>query len=315
MRSKRRGQRILRLARVAFTVGIIFFLVWQLRNVRVQDLIEGLPLDPWFYVLLILIYFLLPTVQFLAYRMVWDFSLASAYRAFIKKRILNKEVLGYSGELYLFTWAQDHVGHSSRSIIECIRDMNIISAAASTLVAIILVVVFAFVGQVNVSEVIPKTHFTVVILGVIMILVVVLATLKWRRKIFSMPWMVTRMIFGLHVGRLIVRQVLEIGMWHLAMPEVPIQVWFTYAAVTIIVNQIPFTPSQDLITMAVAVSIADVMAVSEVHIAALFGAVAIVNRLINLIFFATLSVGLPENTGISTVTKHRLGASTDSETP
>jgi len=313
LRSTPKGQRILRVARAAFTIGIIVFLIWQLQSVQIQDVIQGLPLNPWFYVLLIIVYFLLPTIQFLAYRLVWDFRPGQAFRAFIKKRILNKEVLGYSGELYLYSWAQDHVQNSSQTIFECIRDMNIISAVASTVIAIVLVVFFAFEGKVNIREVIPETHSVLVIVGAVVTLIVVLVVLRWRQYFFSMPWKVTQMVFGLHIARLLVRQAVEIGMWHVAMPEVPIEVWFTYAAISIIVNQIPLIPSQDLVTAVVAVSIAEVMAVSEAHIAAVFGAVAIVNRLINLIFFATLSVRLPENTDVNTVTKPYLSASSNSE--
>ncbi|MCY4232842.1 MAG: hypothetical protein OXE59_03740 [Bacteroidetes bacterium] len=300
LRSTRQGQVALRVTRGVFTLGIILFLIWQLRNVEFQDVIHGLPLNLWFYLLLIMVYFLLPTIQFLAYRLVWQFRPGSAYRAFIKKRILNKEVLGYSGELYLFSWAKDHIEHSSKLIFEHIRDMNIISAIASTLIAIVLVGFFAFEGQVNIRDLISVTHSAFFLIGAVVTLIVALVVVKYRRKLFSMPWRATRIIFSLHIARLVVRQVLEITMWHLAMPEVPIEVWFTYAAVSIIVNQIPFIPSQDLVTLAVAVSIADVMAVSEAQITALFGAVAIVNRLINLIFFASLSIRVPENSDMIT---------------
>ncbi|MCY4000713.1 MAG: hypothetical protein OXF06_08130 [Bacteroidetes bacterium] len=306
------GRRITRVMRIAFTVGVIAFLVWQLREVEFREVFLGLPRNPLFYLLLITLYFLLPAVQFLAYRVVWDFSPAAAIRAFIKKRILNKEVLGYSGEIYLYTWAKDHVQQSGRSLMECIRDMNIISAGASTLSAVILIVFFAWEGQVNIRDLIPGIHSAFLIGAVGVTIVILVIVFKWRRWLFSMPWKATRIIFGLHISRLVVRQVLEISMWHLAMPEVPLEIWFTYAAVSIIINQIPFIPSQDLLTMAIAVSMAGAMTVSEAHIAALFGAVALVNRLINLIFFATLSIQPPKNSDLVSVTKPHLNASKES---
>jgi len=130
-----RGRRILRVVQTAFTIGIVLFLVWKLRAVEFQEVLQGLPKSPGFYVLLVALYFLLPTIQILAYRSVWDFRLGAGIKAFIKKRILNKDVLGYSGEVYLFAWAQKHVDLSRRALLESVRDMNIISAAASTLMA------------------------------------------------------------------------------------------------------------------------------------------------------------------------------------
>ncbi len=290
----RRGKRILRIARASFTISIVLFMVWQLREVEFRSVFQGLPRNPGFYVLLVVLYFLLPVIQFLAYRVVWDFRPGPAIRAFIKKRILNRDVLGYSGEVYIFAWARDHVAMRSRALMECIRDMNIISAVASTLIAILLLAFFALEGQVNVRDLIGETQAAVLIGGIggsLILFVIVFTRRKW---LFSMPWKQTRIVFGLHVVRVLVRQLLEITMWHLAMPEVPLETWFTYAAASIIVYRLPFIPNQDLLTMAVAVSIAGAMTVSEAHIAAVFGAVALVNRLINLLFFATLSVRLPK---------------------
>lgn len=289
----RRGKRILRIARISFTIGIVFFIVWQLREVQFRSVLQGLPRNPWFYVLLVVLYFLLPTIQFLAYRVVWDFRPGPAIRAFIKKRILNREVLGYSGEVYIFAWARDHIAQSSRSLMECIRDMNIISAVASTLTAVLLLAFFALEGQVNVRDLIGETQATVLIGGIggtLILLVLVFTRRKW---LFSMPWKQTRMVFGLHAARVVVRQVLEITMWHLAMPEVSIEIWFTYAAIFIIVYRLPFIP-QDLLMTGVAVGIAGAMTVSEAHILALFGIVPLANRLISLFFFTTLSVHTPK---------------------
>lgn len=290
----RRGRRILRIARISFTIGIILFIVWQLREVEFRSVLQGLPRNPGFYVLLVVLYILLPTIQFLAYRVVWDFRPGHAIRAFIKKRILNREVLGYSGEVYIFAWARDHIAMSNRSLMECIRDMNIISAVASTLTAVLLLAFFALEGQVNVRNLIGETQAAVLIGGIggtLILLAIVFTRRKW---LFSMPWKQTRIIFGLHVARVLVRQVLEITMWHFAMPGVSIETWFTYAAASIIVYRLPFIPNQDLLMTGVAVSIAGVMGVSEAHILALFGIVPLANRLISLFFFTTLSVHTPK---------------------
>ena len=312
LRATRRGRRILRSTRVVFTISIVLFLVWKLSEVKFHDVLTGLPRNPGFYVLLVLLYFLLPATQFLAYRVVWKFRPGPAFRAFIKKRILNKDVLGYSGELYIFSWAQDHVEQPSQSLLECVRDMNIISAAASTLIAVLLLPFFALEGQVNIRDLIPEAHAVALVGGVAITLILLILIFKWRQRLFSMPWKATRIIFGLHIARLLLWHVLEISLWHLAMPEVPLQTWFTYAAVSIIIIRIPFIPNHDLLTMAAAMSMAEAMTVSEADIAALFGAVALVNRLINLIFFVTLSVRVPAKTDSDPVTKSTLEASTNS---
>lgn len=297
-----RGRRILRVVQTALTIGIILFLVWKLRAVEFREVLQGLPQNPGFYVLLVALYFLLPTIQILAYRSVWDFRLGAGIKAFIKKRILNKDVLGYSGEVYLFAWAQKQVDLPRRALMESVRDMNIISAAASTLMAVLLLAFFVLEGRINIQDLIGERQaFALVGAGVFTIILLLIIFTR-RRWLFSMPWRATRIVFGLHITRVLLRQVLEISMWHLAMPEVPLQTWFTYAALSIIVTRIPIS-NQDLLFMGLGVSIAGAMTVSEAHIAALFGAVALVHRLINLLFFAILSVRLPQGEDREPVTK------------
>lgn len=303
-----RGRRILRVVRMVFTIGIILFLIWELRILEFRQVLQGLPQNPGFYVLLVALYFLLPTIQILAYRSVWDFRLGAGIKAFIKKRILNKDVLGYSGEVYLFAWAQKQVDLPRRALMESVRDMNVISAAASTLMAALLLAFFVLEGQINIQDLIGERQaFALVGAGVFTIILFLI--IFARRRFFSMPWRATRIVFGLHITRVLARQVLEISMWHLAMPEVSLQTWFTYAALSVIVTRIPFIPNQDLLIMGLAVRIAGAMTVSETHIAALFGAVALVNRLINLLFFAILSVRLPQEEGPEPVTEAAAEAS------
>ena len=283
-------------AGVCFGSGVrcssLAYLLYELRGLDLEEVGRSLPRSVGFYVVLVTLYFLLPTVQLLAYRITWRFDLPAAIGAFIKKRILNKDVLGYSGEVYIFSWARDNINLPARSLAETVRDMNIISAAASTLVAVVLLTFFAVQGQVNIKSLLGETQAVALAGSLGLTLILVLVVLRLRRYLFSMRPRLAVAVFGLHMGRMMIRQVLEISMWHIALPEVPLQAWFTYAAVSIIVTRIPFLPSQDLVTMGLAVSISGMMGISEAQIFALFGAIAVVNRCINLLFFAILSLNL-----------------------
>ena len=283
------GQRVARWGRAALTLGVLVFLLYELRGVSWLEVLQGLPRSPWFYLLLAALYFLLPTVQIVAYRVVWDFRLRSAIAAFIKKRILNKDVLGYSGEVYLFAWARDHVDQSDRQLAECVRDMNIVSAAASTFMAVLLLAFYAVQGQVSIRSLIGDSQALALLGAGVLTVVIIGVVLRLRRYLFTMAWSTAGVVLVLHMGRMLVRQVLEIGMWHLAMPDIPLATWFTYAAGSVIVSRIPFMPNQDVVMMGLAVGMSEALQASEAHIFALFGSIALVNRLINLAFFAALS--------------------------
>ena len=284
------GQRVLKVGRMVFIAGILAYLVWELRDVDLAQVARGLPLKPEFYLLLLVVYFILPASQILAYRVTWDYRLRHGIPAFIKKRILNKDVLGYSGEVFLFSWATKYVNEPPVELMKTIRDQNILSAAASTLVAIVLVVVFIFTGQVTLSDLVGDREQSTIIIGGIVLAIVLTILVRIWKYLFAMPWRQASIVFSVHVMRVLLRTTAEITMWHVAMPEVPLKVWFTFAAITIIMTRIPFVPAADLLTMGVAVGLSGVLGVSEAHIFALFGAVAVVHRGINLLFFATLPV-------------------------
>ena len=282
------GRRVLKIARILLFVGIIAFLVWELRDVDPVEVIQGLPLDIRFYLLFLAGYFILPITQILAYSVTWNFKLKHAIPAFIKKRILNKDVLGYSGEVYLYAWARDHVDAPAMSLMKTIRDQNILSAASSTLVAIILVAVFMVSGQITINTILGETSLGGIIAGGVGIALILVILVRIWKYLFDMPWGQASKIFSLHTARVLLRQVADIGMWHVAMPEVSLKVWFTYAAVSIIVTRIPFLPAADLVVMGVALGLAEVMEVPEAQLFALFASVTVLNRGVNLLFFGTM---------------------------
>ena len=284
-----RGARWVRVGRIGLTIGVVAYLVYKLIELDVADVVRALPLEWGFYGLAVAIYFLLPVMQLTAYRIVWPFSIREAAGAFVVKRILNKDVLGYSGEVYIYAWARHHVQLSDRALMETVRDMNILSAAASTGVAAVLVTLFALNGRLNIRDLVGDTQVAGIVAAVAFTVVLILVVIRLRKYLFSMPRRPAAMVFGLHVARQLVRQVMEIFMWHLALPEIPLAVWFTYAAISIIVTRIPLVPNHDLMTMGMAVGLAGTLSVPEPEILAMFGAVVVLHRLISLLFFVTLS--------------------------
>lgn len=288
--ASKHGKVLLKVFRAVLLIAVIGYLTYELRDIAWKDILSGLPKSATFYLLLLLVYFLLPVSQMLAYRVTWTFDAWRSLPAFIKKRIFNKDVLGYSGEVYFYGWARKHVAASDRAILQTIRDQNIVSSAASTSIALGLLAFFLYSGQLNITEVFGESTATMLVAGGIVFLVLAIVALRLRKYLFSMPVRTAGIIFAIHVQRLIVGQVLQIALWAIAMPEVSLEVWFTYAALSIIVTRIPFVPNADLIFMGVAVSMSGVLGVSEAGLFALLAAIAVVHRVTNLVSFSGLSL-------------------------
>ena len=148
----KQGRRVIRGTQVLFALGIVAYLIYELQGVSWTEIRAALPVHPLFYVLLLMLYFLVPLAELCVYRITWAFDAWRSVPAFLKKRIYNTDVLGYSGEFYFYTWARKHVGLSDREILKTIRDQNVVSSAASTMIAVVLVAIFSYTGQINVIE-------------------------------------------------------------------------------------------------------------------------------------------------------------------
>ena len=286
----KRGRRVLQGARVVFMLGIFAYLVYELRDVSWSEIGAALPTNPLFYLIFLLLYFLLPVAESFIYRITWTFEAWKSLPAFIKKRIYNNDVLGYSGEFYFYTWARKNVGLSDREILKTIRDQNVVSSAASTMIALVLVAVFLYIGQINITEWIGPQETSYLVGGAVVTLLLAALVIRLRRYLFSIAAKTALLIFAVHIVRLIVGQALQIGMWAVAMPEVSLPVWFTFAAASIIVTRIPFIPNRDLIFLGLGVSLSGVVGISEAGVFAMLGAITVMGKVINVLFFSALSV-------------------------
>lgn len=285
-----RGRRILKAGRVLLTVGIMGYLAYEVVRIGWQEVLRSLPTNPLFYLLFLLLYFLLPLAEVVFYRITWRFDAWKSVPAFVKKRIYNKDVLQYSGEVYFYAWARKHVGLPHTKILETIRDQNIVSSVASTMISVVLLGVFLYLGQLSITDLIGAHSTSYLVGGGLVALVLVALGVRLRKYLFSMALKTALLLFVLQCVRLVLGQGLQIAQWAVAMPEVPLRAWLTYAAVSIIISRIPIIPNRDLIFMGAGVGLSDVMQISAAGITGMLGVLVVLNKVVNLALFAVFSL-------------------------
>lgn len=276
------GRWIIKTGKVLFLVLILGYLAFKLYQIGWQQVLASLPVDPLFYLLFILLYFSVPLVQVIIYRLTWKFDIKRNLFAFVKKRILNKSVLGYSGEVYLFNWARKTIDEELAKIGETIRDYNILSAVASNTVTLLVLGVFLYFGQTQISDLIGRPNPVYFIIGGFIFLILIPLAYRFRKYIFSTPLKRSLQVFGIHFGRMTIGQILQIAMWAVIIPEVSLSTWITYAAVAIIVSRIPIS-NKKLLFVGFGVEISTTLGVSE---AAMFGLLASIAALEKIFDFS-----------------------------
>jgi hypothetical protein len=247
---------------------------------------DELPASPLFYLLFLLFYLWLPLTEIGAYRAIWPLSAWKSLPVFIKKRIYNREVFQYSGEIYFFTWARKHIDRSPPNVARAIRDQNIVSSVASTLVAFVLVAALLQLGETRITELIGRNDVPALV-GVAIIAVGLVTLIVWfRKRIFTMAPRTAFLVLGVHIGRFLFEQVLLIAMWAVALPEVPLRVWYTYAALSLIVSRIPLVTNRDLLFASISISLAARIGTPVEAIAALMLVVAGLGKVVTVLCFA-----------------------------
>lgn len=272
-------------------VGILGLLVYQLTEIGWKNVWESLPVTPWFYVLFLFLYFALPVSEQFIYRTSLNFSFWEGLPVFIQKKIYNADVLGYSGEAYLFLWGRKNLEESTAYVLGVIKDNNIISSITSTLVSAVILAIFLYVGQINIQQILDvELNQTYLYIGIVAVIMILVSLVYFRHYIISMPFHTASKIFSIHLLRILFVYSVEIIQWMVVMPEVPLYIWFTYMAVKIISTRIPFLPSRDLLFIGASLEISKFMDVSSAGIAGILIASNVLSKLMNVVLYMIIAV-------------------------
>lgn len=293
--SSAKGKAIMKwLQRILFVV-ITIWMASELTKIGWLNVWHALPVNWIFYLLFLFTYFQLAFFEVIIYRIIWLFDAVKSTPAFIIKRVYNKDVLGYSGELYFYLWAKQNLAVTDKEILLTIKDNNIISSIASTLVSIGLLSIFLFTGKVPVDKLISFDSLVYWILGIAAFALIAAVLYRFRNYVIHMPSKKAWSIFGIQIFRLLLVQGFTILMFYVVLPETPMYVWFTYLSVEIILSRIPFLPNKDFIFVTLSVGMAGALAVNETEIAGLMLARSALGKLLNFFFFALFSIFKPKN--------------------
>lgn len=270
---------------------IIGYLAYKLYEIGLTQVIESLPLNPLFYLLFFLIYFSLPVSEIFIYGVKWNFRGFRAFLVFIQKKVLNTDVLGYSGEFYLFYWAKDKLNIPSVEAMKFIKDNNILSSLSSTFISVILLIFFLTQGYINIEDYIPQIENKLMYLWIgLGVAVVLLIGYKFRNYILSVSLREAAQISGIYTGRLILTNLIQIVQYKIAEPTVPWAVWFSLMAVQIMSTRIPFLPSRSVLYVSVAIEMSVMLNVPETRLVGVLTANLILKKLIGAVSFITTSL-------------------------
>lgn len=271
-------------------IGLISaYLVYRVSRLGVLEVLGALPHSPWFYAFFFLRYLTLPVAETAAYEIVWDRPLVRHFPAFIRKRVWNNAVAGYSGEGFLTLWARRRLGLSDLQALVGVKDNNLISSFAANVATVTLVLSLAAFGGLRAGlDVMPGAAL---LFGASFLAaaVVALSVLIFRKRLIALSEEKRRKVLAIHLVRQVVTITLFASMYAAALPAAPFGSWLLFIALQFVITRIPFLPNQDLVYLTAALSFASLIGAREEDVAGMLVAEAGLSLLVNFVlFFATV---------------------------
>ncbi len=288
LRTRPDVQRVLKFSQYGLFAAILVYLLHDLTKVGWGEVFANLPSAPLFYVLFTIRYFALPLSEIPAYEIVWKQPLWRHVTAFVRKRVYNFAVMGYSGEAFFTLWARRRLSLPDALVLAGVKDNNILSALVSNLATVILIMMLAANGRL--SETLNSFPGAPLLFSIAFLsaLTLSIAVTLFRRKVIDVPDPVILKLVAIHGGRMVLVIILHAAMYGAALPGAAFAAWFTFIALQLVLSRIPFVPNQDLVFLFAALQMSAVIGVPKEVIAGVLVAEAGLSQLFNIfLFFAT----------------------------
>ncbi len=279
------GQKLLSGLRWLFVGGIVAYLAYELTTIGWGEVARSLPATPWFYVLLLLMYGTLPLTEAVLYGTAWGARYRDLLPVLFRKRVLNNDVLGYSGEAYFYLWARRETNLGTGTVLRTVKDNVVISSVASTSVAFGLLAVFFLTGQIELlRQYLPSGAYTLGA-GVAVLIILVSVVVAFRRSLLSLPSSLLGLFAAGHFVRFVLNNGLQVTQWAVVIPEVPAGTWITLLALHIVIQQAPFVPSRGLVFMSAGVGLSGPLQIPEAPLASMLLAQSLLDRGLNFLVY------------------------------
>jgi hypothetical protein len=283
------ANRIAKVVRWLFLAAVVAYLLLRLHQIGWREVVAALPATPWFYLIFLANFLLLPSSELLIYRLLWGVPLWRHLGVFVRKRVYNSAVVGYSGEVYMFMWARERFGLAEKYVLLSIKDSTILSSLASAFVTVLLLAAFVASGQTGVIDrtISPEAGWIgALLLGA---LFVVPLLVRFRRRIITAPGRRAAAVFAIHLARVFGVVGLQALQWSVVLPQVPLQVWIIFLTTQMVISRLPLLPNRDLLFLGVGLELAHAVNAPEASLAALFVAAGALGQGVNLLAFLVTS--------------------------
>lgn len=291
-----RRKRAIRWFRRLLQYAVVIYLLYRIWRLGWVEVLQSLPSQPLFYIIGFFFFIALPVSEIFNYKRLFRVPAARGFWTFLRKRAYNNEVLGYSGEVFLYFWAWKEIGNEERRVFHGVKANNIISGFCSTLWALIVVAVVFSTGSLPLLKENVQSLGSYITGGIAIMFVVTAVLIFFRRHLLGLDGRTALLLGSVHLGRLTLVAALRIAQWASVMPEASFKSWVALLTFEVVITRLPFLPGRDLLFAGASVDLAPALGVAAAPMLAMVVAHGALERIMNfLVVILPVGKGAPDS--------------------
>lgn len=255
---------------LAFLVVIAWVLYRQLKGTDWEAVLRSLPRSPWFYLLFLARFLNLPITETLCYSAVWATNLFRYFGTFLMKYTLNAAVAGATGDLYFLLWAVRTLNMGYRRAFSAVKDVTLLSAAASNGVAVVVLGAYFAFGDLSLTHSVRPEVMSAIIVVTVGAAALSLLVIVFRGKVLAVGTPIMWRILGYHAARSSGDIILLGFQWTAGLPGTSFIDWISLLIVALLVSRTPAIPARDFLFLSLALGLADTIDADQARVTALF---------------------------------------------
>ena len=270
-----------------FPLIFIALIAVKLKKIGWHALIHALPTNPLCYALQIPAFFLLPITEKMIFRTLLGTKNSIPLVILFRKRVLNTNVLEYSGETYLFNWMTKNRSVTRAQLFHAVKDSALLSGVAG-FVVFLAVALYLLLSSPAISGIIAQNMKAATILVILLPVIPALFFLNSGKKEGSFSKQQLAGVFFIHLFRSAGALTLDMLIIFYASSLYSFYLSFEIVALRLFITRIPFLPSKDLVFIWLGISAAKVLNVPQAGLATVLMIMTSLQQILDY-----LLIGLP----------------------
>lgn len=281
------ARQAVRFLRWGIPVILLAIIGWRLTELGWREIWVARPGNLFFYLLLVLQFLIQPFGDYFVYRNLWGRGSTPSMAVILRKRVMNTFMLDYSGEVFFFLWAQEHLKLKPGMLVHGIKDSNVLSAGAGLAMLYLIALLLLATGGLQIPASISAHGWIYLLIGSVPLVLCALLIFG-RRKLTALTPAQIATTFMIHFTRAMLALAIEFWLWQLsgALPSAVASLQFV--ALRLVVTRLPMVPNKDLIFVGAGIAAAGMAKVTVTPVATVLVILAAADLILALAF-----AGLP----------------------